>query len=346
MTEPIGQSADMQALVVRHAGYACAGAETGSNDVVDLVAVQRIAVPRPGPGQVLVRVALSPVNPSDLLYIAGTYGQPRARGTPAGFEGTGVVVEDGDAQAGALLGRRVSFLAGASGAWADYALADATSCVPAPDGLREEDAAALLVNPLTAMAMIDIVVQSGSPAVVLTAAASQLGRMLLALARERGIAALAVLRRPDDAAQLRALGAQEVLVSGAPEFAAQLGAALRAHKPRALLDAVGDQHSADIFVAMPSHSRWIAYGMLAASGPCLPDTRPFVFQAKRIEGFWLSRWLRAAAPVLRERTTRDVHRHFLDGSWRTQVAARVALADALERLPAALALPGKVLLVP
>lgn len=343
MTQPD----DMQALVPLQAGYADAPSGAEPAALTDLVALRRIPLPRPGPAQVLVKVALSPVNPSDLLYIAGTYGLPRVRGTPAGFEGTGVVVAMGYPQGTALLrGQRVSFLAGPSGAWAEYALTDAASCVAVADELRDEDAAALLVNPLTAIAMIEIAADADTNALVLTAAASQLGRMLIALARERGIAPIAILRKADAAAQLRELGAAEVLVCSAPDFAERLASALRARRPRILLDAVGDQLAADIFLAMPSHSRWICYGILSSKGPCMPDMRPFVFQGKHLEGFWLSRWLGAAGPEARSRATQEVQQRFLGGTWRTQTAARVPLGDALRSLPAALDLPGKVLLAP
>ncbi len=337
---------DMQALVLLQAGYASALAGVAPPALTGLVALQRVPVPRPGPGQVLVKVALSPINPSDLLYIAGTYGQPRARGTPAGFEGTGVVVAAGDPRAAALNARRVSFLASASGAWADYALADAASCVAVDDELRDEDAAALLVNPLTAITMIDIAARLGVNAVVLTAAGSQLGRMMIPLARERDIVPIAIVRKPDAIGSLQELGAAEVLASSAPGFAGQLASVLRARKPRVLFDAVGDQLAADIFLAMPSHSRWISYGILSARGPCLPDMRSFVFQGKGIEGFWLSRWFGAADPVTRARATQEAQRRFLDGTWRTQIAARVPLGDTPRGLPPVLDLPGKVLLAP
>ncbi|MCC6250379.1 MAG: zinc-binding dehydrogenase [Rubrivivax sp.] len=337
---------DMQALVLLHGGYAPVTAAAQPLPLAELVGLRRVPRPRPGAGQLLVEVALSPVNPSDLLYIGGTYGLPRVGGSPAGFEGTGVVVSAGDSAASAMLGRRVSFLAGASGAWAQYALTDVASCVAVADALRDADAATLWVNPLTAMAMIDIAAEAGAGAVVLTAAASQLGRMLIGLARERGLAPIAIVRRPEAAAPLQALGAAAVLTTAAPDFAAQIASALRAHKPRVLLDAVGDQVSVDIFLAMPPHSRWIAYGMLSSTGPCLPDTRALVFAGKRIEGFWLSRWLRSTSSAARESAIQQVQQHFLDGAWHTEVATRVALDDALRSLPAALERPGKVLLAP
>ncbi len=336
----------MQALVLRHEGFAETTSGLVVADLGALIALERIAVPVPGPGQVLVRVALAPVNPSDLHFLKGEYGQPRQRGTPAGFEGTGTVVAAADARAAALIGRRVSFLASASGSWAEFALTDATACVEVDAGVRDDDAAALLVNPLTAVAMIALVAAAGARAVVLNAAASQLGQMLISLARERGITPIAVVRRGGDEAALRSLGAATVLVSGDPDFATRLDAVLRAERPRVLLDAVGDQTAADIFLAMPAHSRWISYGMLSATGPCLAQMGQFVFSDKRIEGFWLSRWLHAVAGDARVAVTDEVRRHFMSGAWRTQVSARIGLADALCDLPSALARPGKVMLVP
>ena len=74
----------MQALVLRHDGFSGRVGGLAIPDLAELLAFERIAVPRAGPGQVLIRVACSPVNPSDLHYIKGEYGQPRRRGTPAG----------------------------------------------------------------------------------------------------------------------------------------------------------------------------------------------------------------------------------------------------------------------
>jgi NADPH:quinone reductase-like Zn-dependent oxidoreductase len=336
----------MQALVLRCEGLAETTSGLAVADLGALVALARIAVPTPGPGQVLVRVALASVNPSDLHFLKGEYGQPRRRGTPAGFEGTGTVVAAADGQAAALVGRRVSFLASASGSWAEFALTDAAACVEVDAGVSDDDAAALLVNPLTAVAMIALVAAAGARAVVLTAAGSQLGRMLIDLARERGIAPVAVVRSAGNVAALRAQGAAAVLVSDEPDFAARIDTVLRAERPRVLLDAVGDQIAADIFLAMPAHSRWISYGMLSATGPCLAQMGQFVFSNKRIEGFWLSRWLHAVAGPARAAAAEEVQRHFLNGDWHTQVGARIRLDDALRDLPDALQRPGKVMLVP
>jgi hypothetical protein len=126
---------------------------------------------------------------------------------------------------------------------------------------------------------------------VLNAAGSQLGRLILGLARDEGLDAIAVIRRPDDRDALRDLGAAEVLVSGEEGFAEAARAALKALKPRVLLDAVGDQVAADLFFAMPSGAAWISYGKMGDEAPRLTQMGQFIFMDKRIEGFWLSTWL-------------------------------------------------------
>ena len=70
-----------------------------------------IAVPQPGPSQLLIKVRLASINPSDVSFIKGQYGQPRKQGQPAGFEGVGDVVAAPDpmpaAQAHARQARRL-----------------------------------------------------------------------------------------------------------------------------------------------------------------------------------------------------------------------------------------------
>jgi NADPH:quinone reductase-like Zn-dependent oxidoreductase len=333
----------MRALVLRHGGVAATRTGPGIADLGDWVSLAEIPLPVPGRGQALIRVARAAVNPSDLHFIKGEYGRPRVAGAPAGFEGTGTVVA-GDTP---LLGRRVSFFAGGSGSWAEYALADGTTLVPLRDDLRDEDAAGLLVNPLTALAMFDLVREDGAGAFVLTAGGSQLGKLLIGLGAEAGIAPVAIVRRDGQVGPLRALGAAEVLVAGASGFAAAFAAIVQSRKPRILLDAVADQLSADLFFAMPNRARWVIYGRLSPEGPRLTEPGQFVFRMKRIEGFWLSPWLGSTPPERVASVVAEAQARFADGRWRTDIAATVPLAEAMTALPAALRIPdGKVLIAP
>jgi NADPH:quinone reductase-like Zn-dependent oxidoreductase len=334
------------ALVLRESGFAAGPVPQVPDSLAPHLALGEVALPAPGPGQVRIRVALSPVNPSDLFFVQGGYAQPRVAGTPAGFEGCGTVVAAG-AGAEGLVGRRVAFLGTVTGAWAAEAVADAALCIPLRDELRDEDGAALIVNPLTAVALLERVRAAGARACIVNAAGSQLGRLLLGLARDEGIAALAVIRRPEQIGEMRALGAAEVLVQTAPDFAAAARAAIKAHKPRILLDAVADQATADLFFAMPAGAVWVSYGKLSGQAPRLDQMGQFIFMDKKIEGFWLSRWLPAASPEQRAAVIAQVQDRFARGLWQTRVAARLPLAQAIDGILPALATgAGKVMIAP
>ncbi len=333
----------MKALIQLHEGYA--GTQTGPNlaDMTPFVALQDVPVPVPGPGQVVIKVHLAAVNPSDIHFIKGEYGQPRIKGAPAGFEAVGEVVA-GDTP---LIGQRVSFFASASGTWAEYAMTDATGLVPCRADLAEPDAAGLLVNPLTAIAMFDLVKESGADSFVLNAAGSQLGKLLIALGRDYGIKPIAAIRRAEQAQSLRDLGAAEVIVTGEDDPLRQAQSIFKTLKPRILLDAVGDQFTADLFFAMPSHARWVNYGKLSTDAPALSQLGQMIFQNKVIEGFWLTRWMKQADPARIPEAFSEIQKRFVTGKWTTDVAGIVPLSAAMAELPVVMAKPdGKAFIDP
>ncbi len=122
-----------------------------------LPAMQQMPVPVPGPGEVLVRMEAAPINPSDIGFLNGGYGGKTTPRIP-GFEGSGTVVAAGPGiLPRMLLGRRVACSAAtAGGSWAEYLAARASLCVPLPAAMSFEQGATMLVNPLTALALMSI----------------------------------------------------------------------------------------------------------------------------------------------------------------------------------------------
>jgi NADPH:quinone reductase-like Zn-dependent oxidoreductase len=340
---------EMKALLLVGDGYT----RTPSGSVLEAMEPYlepgSIAVPTPGPTQVLIKVSLASINPSDVAFIKGQYGQPRVKGQPAGFEGVGIVVASGDEpHPKSLIGKRVAFATGVSnwGSWAEYAVAEAAVCIPLLDTVRDEDGAAMIVNPLTALAMFDIVKQEGEKAFVMTAGASQLCKLIIDLAREEGFRPIVTVRRDDQIAALKALGAAHVLNEKAPDFKTALREVMKAEQPRIFLDAVTGPLASAIFDAMPKRSRWIIYGRLDPEATVIREPGQLIFQHKHIEGFWLSEWMRQfrdrRGPAILE-----AQKRFSDGRWSTDVTAVVPLAEAMARLPAELAKPnGKVFIRP
>ncbi len=330
----------MQALVLTGDGYSVQATGPAISDASDWLELKEIDVPTPGEGEVLIEVLRSSVNPSDMHFIKGEYGQPRVQGQASGFEGCGVVVDGPKA----FLGRRVAF-AVPTGAWASYVVAAAHSCIPLRDEVSDNDGAAQIVNPMTAIAMVTIA-KKGGDAVIITAAASQLGKLMIALAKDLGLAVIAVVRRADRDGALSALGAEEVLCTQDSDFAERAGAAIARLKPQVLLDAVGDQVTEQLFVRMPARSVWISYGKLSSEAPRLTQMGQFIFMDKRIEGFWLSKWFRTVDDATRLTAIKQVQDRFADGRWRTDVSCELPIERAIAELAEATQRrDGKVVLV-
>ncbi|MFA6154612.1 zinc-binding dehydrogenase [Mesorhizobium sp.] len=340
---------EMKALLLTGDGYTRTPTGSVLEAMEPYLRPGSIEVPTPGPTQVLIKVSLASINPSDVMFVKGQYGQPRAKGQPAGFEGVGTVVASGDEPyPKSLIGKRVAFATGVTnwGSWAEYAVAEAAACIPLLDTVRDEDGAAMIVNPLTALAMFDIVREEGEKAFIMTAGASQLSKLIIGLAREAGFRPIVTVRRDDQIASLKELGAAHVLNEKTSDFKAALREVIKAEQPRIFLDAVTGPLASTIFDAMPKRARWIIYGRLDPEPTVIREPGQLIFQHKHIEGFWLSEWMRQfrdrRGPAILE-----AQKRFSDGRWSTDVTAVVPLAEAMARVPAELAKPnGKVFIIP
>jgi NADPH:quinone reductase len=315
------------------------------------ISVARIPVPRPGPGQVLVRVAASPINPSDLMFVRGMYGFKKPLPAIPGFEGSGTVVASGGGLMARLLnGRRVACHAAdpkiAGGMWAEYVVTSAQACVPLRSDVELEAAATMLVNPLSAWAMMDEARRGRHRALVQTAAASALGRMVIRLGQKFAIPTINVVRRAEQAKLLRDIGAEHVLDSSSTGFDANLRELCRKLDATIALDAVAGEMSARVLRAQPRGSRLLVYGALSLQAVQI-DPGSLIFEGKRVQGFWLSAWLAKKNMISRFRLARQVQR-FLANELKTEIRASHPLEEVGRALQeyATHMTGGKILLVP
>jgi NADPH:quinone reductase-like Zn-dependent oxidoreductase len=225
-----------------------------------------VDVPTPRDNQVLVRVEASPINPSDLgLLIAtadmstatvtGTPDRPVVtasiperflagltarldKSLPVGNEGAGTVVAAGSSEAAqALIGKTVGLAAGAM--YSQYRVVEAPMCLVLPQGATARDGASSFVNPLTALGMTETMRREEHSALVHTAAASNLGQMLVKICQKDGIPLVNIVRKPEQEQLLKSLGAEYVLNSTSPSFATDLIEALKATAATLAFDATG-----------------------------------------------------------------------------------------------------------
>ena len=236
-----------------------------SHGTVEL-SLRDVPVPTPAANEVLVRVEASPINPSDLgvliagadmatATVAGTPERPIVtvslgdgalaglaaridKPLPVGNEGAGTVVAAGESPAAqALLGKTVGIAGGAM--YAQYRVVDAGACLVLPPGATAKDGASSFVNPLTALGMLETMRREGHSGLVHTAAASNLGQMLVKLCITDGVPLVNIVRKPDQEELLRSLGAVHVCNTTSPTFNADLVNALKATSATLAFDATG-----------------------------------------------------------------------------------------------------------
>jgi NADPH:quinone reductase len=136
-----------------------------------------------------------------------------------------------------MLGRTVAIAGG--GMYAQYRCADAGMALVLPEGTPARVGASSFVNPLTALGMVETMRREGHTALVHTAAASNLGQMLVRVCLEDGVPLVNIVRKPEQADILRSIGAEHVLDSTSPDFMKQLIAALGQTGARLAFDAIG-----------------------------------------------------------------------------------------------------------
>jgi NADPH2:quinone reductase len=179
-------------------------------------------------------VVIASIAPNVLKAMAARLDQS----LPVGNEGAGVVVAAGDSPASqALLGKVVAILGGAM--YAQYRCIKATQCLLLPPGTTPAEGASCFVNPLTALGMVETMRLEGHKALVHTAAASNLGQMLVKICQKDGVPLVNIVRKQDHVDLLKSIGAEYVCNSSAPDFMEQLTEALVATGATVAFDATG-----------------------------------------------------------------------------------------------------------
>lgn len=315
------------------------------------ISIVEMPVPRAGRGEVLIRVHASPMNPSDQLFIRGLYSFRKPLPAVPGFEGSGTVVEAGSGVLARFLkGRRVACSAAradiAGGMWAEYVAVPATLCVPLRKTVGLDEAATMLINPLTAWALIDEARRGNHTAIVQTAAASSVGQMIIRLSRRFSIPVINIVRRTQQAELLRSIGAEHVLITGNPSFAEDLRRFCHDLGATIGFDAVAGEMSAVVLHAQPPGSRLIVYGVLSiAASQVNPAT--LIFEGKHVEGFHLAEWL-SQQNFLKQLLLAHRIQALLHADLKTGIQARLPLEDVVHglQLYSTRMSGGKVLLMP
>lgn len=343
-----------------------------------------VDVPAPAPDQVVVRVDATPISPSDLALLLGPADLASARNVgkalvatvppqriiavharldqsmQVGNEGAGVVVDAGE-KARELIGKTVAMVAG--GMYAEYRVVPANACLVLPDGVTAAQGASAFVNPMTALSMVEVMKREGHTALVHTAAASNLGQMLVKICAADNVPLVNIVRSEEQVALLRGLGAKYVLDSTRPTFRAELTEAIAATGATLAFDAIsGGPLASHILTAMEmvaskkagaysrygssTHKQVYIYGRL--------DLRPTEIEptaglAWSVSGWLLMTFLAKAGPEVSQRIRARVLAE-LTTTFASHYTASISLEEALQvetaRAYAKKATGSKYLIVP
>ncbi|MFC7710435.1 NADPH:quinone oxidoreductase family protein [Micromonospora lupini] len=228
----------------------------------DLRLITDAPVPKPGPGEVLIRVLAAGVNFVDISQAHGTFAGGPQPPYLAGIEGAGEVTAVGEGVTGLELGTHVVGVSIGGGAFAEYLLLPAAAAVPVPPGWTDEQALGLLVNWPTALAALKPLggVVAGQT-VLIHAAAGGTGQAAVTIAKHYGATVIATAS-PGKHEAVRALGADHVVDSRSTDLAADVLRLTGGAGVDVVLESVGGATlEASLTVAKRVTGRVVVYGL-------------------------------------------------------------------------------------
>lgn len=262
----------------------------GSGDWSEVVSLVEALDPEPKRDEIVIAVLAAPINPADYLMIRGRYGRIPAFPYTPGAECAGRVERVGASVEGFAVGDLVMPLSGLNN-WADKVVVKSAMAFKLPAGIDIARAATIKANPATAKLMLDAVPLRPGDWVVQNAANSAVGRYFIQLAHRRGIRTLNVVRRPELAQELRALGADVVVSAedGIDEWLARIDGA----RSKLAIDAVGGPATRQLAGVLEKGAPVVCYGLLSGD-PVQIDAPDVVFRGITLRGFWLAEWFARA----------------------------------------------------
>lgn len=299
-------------------------------DPLKVLRQEDLPIGPPGPGQVVIRMLASPINPSDLGSIAGTYGELPALPAVAGREGIGEILEQGPGADALPVGRRV-LLPEDLGSWRRRIVAEADALVPVPDGVPVEQAAMAGINPPTAWLLLEnfVRLQPGDW-IIQNAANSAVGHYVIQLCRERGVRTINLVRDAARVDPLRAAGGDLVLLDD-PELPRKIRELTGGNLPRLGLNSVGGKSAISLIKCLEEGGALVTFGGMTGEPVRFP-TRALIFHDVRLAGFWLHRW-KARNRALQ---TRELLAKILELMKRKTLHAPVEATYPLKRYPEAM----------
>ena len=241
--------------------------------------------PEASGGHLLIEIEASAINHGDKAFLARpatTAGLNSSLYDIWGASAAGKVLSVGPAVPAGYVGRKVAVYrsltpsAQTVGLWSERAVVPFTSCVILPEELSAMDYSGSLVNVITAHAFLETMAAEGHTGAIVTVGASATGLALGALARQKNIPVLNLVRSQQASEQLRAMHLEHVLVTSDGGFDAKLEQLAEELKTTAVFDGVGGALITRIAPCLPRNATVWFYGFLAGLVPVSVSSATFM----------------------------------------------------------------------
>lgn len=250
-------------------------------------------VPPPTGHEVRVRMRYAPINPADLNFIEGTYGRLANPPCIPGHEGCGEVEAVGEDVTSLAKGDAVIPLLG-TGCWTQHLTAEEQYFAKLPPQLDPVQASMLRVNPVTAWALLKHYAKLDEGTwVAQNAANSGVGRAFIQLANHFGLRTINFVRRVELINELKALGA-DVVVLDTDEGLAEARAALKDAPLPLATNAVGGDSAIRLMDLLSPGGIHVTYGAMSRRSLKIPN-KFLIFKNLQLHGLWITKWMEKAS---------------------------------------------------
>ncbi|SNT28080.1 zinc-binding dehydrogenase [Tropicimonas sediminicola] len=308
-------------------------------DPAEVLVARDVDTPKPGAGEVLVRMKLSPIHNHDLWTVRGNYGyKPELPGAIGGTEALGAVEAVGEGVDAAMVGKRVA-VAGVHGTWAEFFTAPAGTILPLPDAIPDSAGAQLIAMPFSALSLLETLRAKEGDWIVQTAANGAVGKIMVSLAKARGIHLLNLVRRPEAAEELRQIGAENVLSTSEPDWLDRARELVGADGAASAIDSVGGETAGDLVELLGEDGELVVFG--TATGAPMPlSSGALIMKHITVKGFWGARVSREMDPQMRVRLIGELVTLAASGKIALDDGGHFAIEDIADAVKAALT-PGR-----
>lgn len=229
----------------------------------EVLTIEYKTIEPPKDNEVLVRMLVRPINPSDLIPIRGSYAHRISLPNIPGYEGVGIVEDVGPFVSKNLIGKRVLPLRG-EGTWQEVVKTSAEFVVPIPDSIDDFTAAQMYINPVTAWVVCSEVLKlKPNDVLLVNACGSAIGHVIAQFANIFGFQLIAVTRNNDYTEELLQLGASAVIDTSKSALIETVMELTNGMGADAAIDSIGGTDGNELAFSVHPNGQFLTIGLLS-----------------------------------------------------------------------------------